>query len=635
MASLGRVQRAGFVVLLATALAGLLAIWSIGLGSASTQVVESREAHGDQSTVRELAPARRKPIESITDRPATVPLGDAITGQVLDGFGRPVPGAYVVWGDPARWDALESESRFLWYADMIQGAAKSKKPPFGATIVVTDPDGRFPVTAPPDKPPSRIAAWSPSSGVTLCSWPEFRRDNVIILVDRVRITGSVEEGNSAPIAVGAIVLRNASNPNPIRTLALDSGGKFSTPPLSAGDYVVQYRSPGYAPVSREVQVPESGSDVNVVLVSRRVAAPLDIILTSADGQPWVGPRLEIESNAALADLTWLVSATLRESSVEQRLAAHNGEYDSVSGRLRASEGPPLGCHVSLWRGAWRLATTKEIGPSDKEAVLQWAEMLPVATLEILVRFNPEPRSPIPCTVMVGELAVDGLHPVLSNEAKETLTRLPIPSSLAGRRYYLKVGADGYVTQLRNLILPKGGVSRCDVHLGSSHLSVSGALHHNNKPAAGVAVFVVSVTGDWVAAPEDSTTMTDEQGRFRLRGLLPGTLRVIARKGRLLGTSDVKLEQTSVSDMSITLSEGSVAEVRGKLPSQTQFRVLDSQGRILDDDRVRRMIRHSASHKVVLDPMAVTVEAYDSCGQLQALGQVEQSPGGPVVVVKGR
>src|SRR5450432_1547948 len=219
-------------------------------------------------------------------------LGGSVTGRVMDGAGKPVPGARVRW--------MEYRTDDLAVLDASQG-----KDPAVLGETATGPDGRFRILL--DKPDLavdvRISA--PGSPSIRLGGPFDSSDDVSVDDVHVsaadKVAGKIADDDGKPVS-GARVRVVSSDPfsdqdvDSIGEATTGADGTFTILDAPAGARTISVRAPGFVSGS-QIQI-DPRPDVRVTL---KHGGTIRGVVLDATGKPAAGALVISEDQGALAD----------------------------------------------------------------------------------------------------------------------------------------------------------------------------------------------------------------------------------------------------------------------------------------------------------------------------------------------
>ena len=190
--------------------------------------------------------------------------GTILGGRVVDGSGNPIAGVKVdvsVEVDEPNWGANPPAMICTWLTDAD----------FSGGPVVTDEDGRWSIHCAPAAPPGddfefrlKFAHddylsdfnWSGLQNEHSVTTEQLRNETAKVVMHRgVEVTGTVADVAGKPITEGLVIWSdNTYFAEGVNEVAIDSTGRFKSPPLPAGKRWLTVLAPGYAPERWEIAI---------------------------------------------------------------------------------------------------------------------------------------------------------------------------------------------------------------------------------------------------------------------------------------------------------------------------------------------------------------------------------------------
>lgn len=190
--------------------------------------------------------------------------GVKLGGRVVDGKGNPIAGVNVdvsVDVDEPNWGANPPAMICTWLTDAD----------FSGGPGVTDEDGRWSINCAPAAPQGddfefRLKFlhddylsdfnWSGLQNEHSVTTEQLRKGTAKVVMQRgVEVTGAVADAAGKPITEGFVIWSdNTYFAEGVNEAAIDSAGRFKTPPLPAGKRWLTVLAPGYAPDRWEIAI---------------------------------------------------------------------------------------------------------------------------------------------------------------------------------------------------------------------------------------------------------------------------------------------------------------------------------------------------------------------------------------------
>lgn len=358
---------------------------------------------------------------------------------------------------------------------------------------------------------------------------------------KTNVVGRVVDAGGQPIA-GATV-RPSSGAVPPTTCGPDGTFRLAGLDVANGRIVVDVSAPGYAPRSDFVEVAEQAGDVEHTFVLA-IAARLGGIIVDQFGVPVVGARL------------WC-SGDLQRTDAAGRFAFTVGS-DEIGGLIVSP--PDDG-------GAWAAMTTLDVGPGEHRIVhRRLAAARASLQLELFDRATGQRLEP---TAASAEMA----------DAEPEYRKLSVAGgvvssdALAVGTWCVRVATRQGHVGVRNFELLAGAplaTERWELEPAAS------VLCHIELPAGGAlpedlqvrcesgGVFGLEAAGGRVLGYDGLLLVAGGPAQFRIRGVVPGPLRITATGASLVGSLQLQVRSGDVLEGTLRLDAGASVQLRASV-----------------------------------------------------------------------
>lgn len=345
------------------------------------------------------------------------------------------------------------------------------------------------------------------------------------------VSGTVLDG-AAPVTDGTVHLYDAATLAPVAEASLDGSGGFSFTGVSVGRYVVVAMVPGLTPQlyrdaggDPSVEITVHGEVVTGVDIAVERGAGISGKITSSGGGPFTGPSARIELWAA--DDVWLptASGTVDPSGNYQFDGIPEGTY-----RVRAVSGAPG--HLPTWwdDGGSGVATEVALAAGAHQTGID-VELMAAAS--VMVNLTDPAGDPMSGDVTVSlyrtdqrwlashtSTAVDGsvsFDNVAPGEY-EVIARPPAGSNLQPQWH----GGTSVRAESTTVTVVIGSPTSLTIVLPAD-ATITGAVVAGGGMVPGA---VVRAYRDGTGFHPDYVARAGSGGTFELRGLAPGTYRLL-------------------------------------------------------------------------------------------------------------
>lgn len=588
--------------------------------SPSLPVSDERLIDPQANRASDLGEERTAAGESVASA-TSVDVARGLRGQVADERGAGVPAALVIWVDATHSSQFATEEGFL--ETMTQSTVRLPAPGSfrGGHATQSSGSGRFRFEVPPPGSTTNIVVWHREYGVVVQTVPvsaHTQQDLRIVLPRQSRVWGTVHFDSSGDpardVQVSVSKQERKGRRGPVVVHPVDSHGAYETLPLPDGDYIVSARGEGLSPSPPRHVTLRGGRPMRIdfMLVS---AHRVNITLLDPVGNAWTSERLEEHSGLALEHLEFfLTPEDCQRRSTLDRIPYYTLRPSKSSSLSLTGTTTNVGArYISAWRG------TLCVGRAELTTIRQ--ESVHIAfggagtRSRVTVRFSwrPTPQR-IPTTkvtladfIGVGEMF---LSPIATAEATTgPLCVIRVPRAMVQGVFPLLIQSTGYATQLAYVCLGKRDVDMpvvLDRVVGDVRGFVAD-VEGRRLPAA--RVFLVDREGRFLRRPLESQWRGSRDGSFLIPSVGGGEQRVIVL---VRGFAPKGFRLLARDEAHVVLRKGSIREIRtdvALLPGQ--FRVRDSNGQVIWNDRLRGIVRTRPECKIRIDESARTIELWQS------------------------
>lgn len=482
------------------------------------------------------------------------------------------------------------------------------------SVTRTDAEGAFRFRRDESEDRSVLAVWSPVIGCRFHTMTSSTGEQHIVCKTWPSIRGRITSNSGAfdrPIAVTV----DYQPPRGGRAVQFeaDASGNYQTPQIPPGLHEIGFRTAGYHAASERIDL--------------RVAATVDATLTrfaqlrarliDTDGRGWTRQRI-----AALgwqpAEMQFLL---LREDfQNETDLSAdplpHSMmQFSPDDGWIRGAVADEQAMVFSIWSGPERIAAVRLPDHRVQEVAIDLPRPRPTATLAVHVVPGKPVSAPPMTQIALGTPWGMGRYnfreAAAANGAEERFA-LQVPRHLRGQTAQLVVRADGFSEQTLAVPIPLAGEPQAvHVSLPPAEFTLRGRVtDERNQPLAGARIKIATIDGQIFRSLGASFCVTDEAGAFAYSDLTDRQVRVFVSREGFASTS-----ATTVSNrqgvLTVRLLPGvpreiDISKANGEL---VMFRVLDSRGEPLLDDRVYGAVHGGESTRMRLSIHAHKIEVW--------------------------
>lgn len=246
----------------------------------------SHPRHGRGSAQLEFEAQVKGELLIVLSRELGAPRG-AISGKVVDGSNRPLPGALVF---------LAEERRFSWQPEDERARPRAEGPVERATE--TGADGRFRFDGLEGE---RYVVTARARGLAPAAKWASQGDDVLLTLARAgRITGVVRDARGQPVPAFTIVAREAVGAlrrEPFATEAFVApDGRFALEGVPDGQYALVAGAVGYAPSEEAPAAVRDGKDATVALRLASGGTAVGRVIRREDARPLEKARVAVEGN---------------------------------------------------------------------------------------------------------------------------------------------------------------------------------------------------------------------------------------------------------------------------------------------------------------------------------------------------
>ncbi len=499
-----------------------------------TQVVASAPGF---AASRQFVPVGAGPVELTL----VLVAGAAVSGRVVDERGQPVAGASVVYSGASDWNVQADEHK--------DGA-------------VTGADGQFAFAALPAgsfRFVARHQDFAPGSSAIVTLDGSHPTDGIEIkLTAGATVAGKVVDGSGAPVASArvrvGVATRSMIGSEP-RQVYTDDDGTFAVRGLPKKP--LEAVAIGETGSSKTVAVDASNGDVKDVVITIDQTGTIAGVVVDKAGEPLEG--VQVSAFPDFRSGTGVDPASFRLRGMPQELTNAGGEFTIVG----------------LAPGTYMVRASRSAGRAGRMFGLDGQRADTGTTnLRIVLPADGGVKGkvafadgtvPTPFSVGVG-FASD---PVATKDGSFEL------KDLAPSKYQLTIRGpefdprtvevtveEGQVTDLGQIVVKKGRV-------------ISGRVTMKGQPVAGATVYaggMIFGTGSSNSAQfggppgrsGNRETTTDEEGKFRLSGLGPAPLAVVAEHPDLGRSAAIRVVRGAPNEQSLELTLAGWGVLAGKV-----------------------------------------------------------------------
>ncbi|HZN40171.1 MAG TPA: sigma-70 family RNA polymerase sigma factor [Planctomycetota bacterium] len=575
-----------------------------------------------ETAAREPAPATPPPDTARTEVPSATAGGGAaaaaapgITGRVVDESGKPLADVGVFLGDK-RLDWFQNTNEFLVRSDADRATTEQQvRKEANAQVQRTGATGEFSLAEPPNPAPHLLVAWSPERGCRGIDLPADRTQPLEIVLPQDPVVRGVvrSRADRSPIAGAAVQVWPAKSGMPIAWRQGDEHGAYTLPPLPPGAYRTLVEADGFAKAQPGFDV-AAGERTHELDVELEPLPRFAVLLVDHADQPWTAARIGEAIGAKPKRLEGVLSEHSYARRAEMQSASwlvHRVQVDP-DGHVRGAVSDPKAVVLAIWHGPEKLF---EVPAFDFAATRLAIEMLPRATIELQVRVRFDPPAATPPQLELAVVDPAGMgndeQALVARTTNDAFCALPVPLHFAGRDCGLVVKAKGYVPSYTVVGVPAQAEGTWqEVTLSQPACTLRGVVvGPDGQPLPKASLLVADAEGRWLLPPRLARRWTGLDGTFTIADLPRRRVRLFAQADKFAPRA---VEVDTGADEVHRIELQQAREVTWRSPAGVggvQFRVLDTAGRPLVDDRLQGAMRYGA--QLTVGAEAATIEVFDA------------------------